>query len=75
CRNLIYRKLMKFYLQITAPSSGNPGIFEDSTLAPIVLSVSWYDLQGRRVDNPGTGVYIQREILSGGSIRTTKIIR
>ncbi len=72
--NLVYLGYINMYKWV-APSSGNPGIFEDSTLAPIVLSVSWYDLQGRRVDNPGTGVYIQREILSGGSIRTTKIIR
>ena len=45
------------------------------TAAPAALErEAWYDLQGRRVSQPGRGLYIRRTTGADGQTRTEKII-
>lgn len=40
-----------------------------------VISTEWYDLSGRRVANPGAGVYLRRDVRSDGAVSTVKVMR
>lgn len=39
------------------------------------VSTEWFDLQGRRVENPASGMFIRIDRMADGAIRTTKVIR
>ena len=40
------------------------------------LRTEWYDLSGRRVDNPGKGLWIKRAVMQDGtSVASKEIIR
>ena len=45
----------------------------DTAVTPV--TTEWYGLNGIRVANPGTGIYISRTVMSDGSIRTSKVVR
>ncbi len=38
-----------------------------------VTSTVYYDLQGRRIENPSAGVFIKADVLSNGKVRTSKV--
>lgn len=40
-----------------------------------VIGTEYYDLSGRRVAEPSTGLYLRRDFLSNGAIRTSKVVR
>ncbi len=40
-----------------------------------VVSVRYYDLSGRVVSNPERGIYVKSEMLSDGTVRTSKVVK
>lgn len=40
-----------------------------------VLTTEWYDMQGRRIDNPDKGIFVRVKTLSDGSRRSDKVVR
>jgi hypothetical protein len=39
-----------------------------------VIETIYHDLQGRRMEEPSTGIFIKKEILSDGTTRVSKVI-
>ena len=39
------------------------------------ISIEWYDIAGRRVINPGKGLFIRKTVLSNGSVKTEKLMK
>lgn len=54
---------------------GTSGIKESVREASIPLSQEWYDLSGRRVDNPEKGVYVKRVVYDDGHVENIKIMK
>lgn len=48
---------------------------ESAISAKTVTGEAFYDLQGRRVANPGRGFYIRRATMSDGTVVNSKIAR
>jgi len=40
-----------------------------------VASSTYYDLQGRKVANPGAGLYIRRDVLTDGTVNAVKVVK
>ncbi len=40
-----------------------------------VSTQEWFDLQGRRVENPASGLYIVRTVYTDGTVSTTKTVK
>jgi hypothetical protein len=50
----------------------NPAGAEDALLEGQVNAVTYYDLSGRRVANPSSGIYVKRITYADGSVKTAK---
>ena len=50
--------------------NGVDGIMNDAD----VVSSKYFDLSGRTVVNPSNGVYVLREVMSNGKVRTSKVM-
>jgi len=48
---------------------------ENGLVPDDVKSESFYDLQGRRIDEPAEGIYVKRQVLNDGTVRTIKSIK
>lgn len=64
---------------INACSSAYPGepapiVAVDSVGADEVISTAWFDLQGRRVNEPANGIYLRLDTMSDGTVRASKRI-
>lgn len=46
----------------------------ESIQATVPVSVEYYDFQGRKVSNPGKGLYIRRMQLSDGTFKSEKVV-
>ena len=56
----------------TAPN--NTGV--DATLSDIFeAKAEWYDLNGRKISNPGKGIFVEKSLMSDGTIRVRKVAR
>lgn len=55
---------------VTIETSGVKSVISDK--AEVTSSV-YYDLQGRRVDNPATGLYIRRDTRADGTVNAVKV--
>jgi hypothetical protein len=56
---------------VSASSTGIQG----TTAAGTPVSTAWYSTDGRQVQQPGQGIYIVRQKLSDGTVKTMKIVR
>lgn len=63
---------VKLYSEITTVNVGNEGN-ADTALAKTVESVSYYDLQGRKVADPSAGLYIRRTVYTDGTSAVSKM--
>lgn len=69
------------YIDPTDGTEYRSGITEVSSVAGIaagnaaVASSTYYDLQGRKVANPGAGLYIRRDVLTDGTVKAVKVVK
>ncbi len=56
-----------------ADGSAFSGITNTVTPAGNVIDTEYYDLTGRRIINPSTGIYVKKEIMDNGSHRVSKV--
>lgn len=47
----------------------------ESIFSADVVKSEYFDINGRRIANPGQGIYIMRSTLSDGSVKTFKVVR
>lgn len=41
---------------------------------PTATSVTYYDLSGRKVQNPKHGVFVKKTVMSDGKVKTGKMV-
>ena len=46
----------------------------DNLISNDIKSVTYYDLSGRKVNNPQNGIFIQRAVVADGSVKTKKVV-
>lgn len=58
-----------------APVVGSGSRVESFDADELPVSTVYYDLTGRKVNNPDKGIFIKSEILENGKVRTVKVVR
>ena len=48
---------------------------EDVTITDDVVSTVYYDLNGREVSTPSTGIFIKKEIIANGKVNISRIVK
>lgn len=68
-----FRQTAKSDWSATQPLDFASSGVQSTLLAPVEVSCEWYDLTGRRVSNPQSGVYVRKSTYSDGSVQSNKV--